>query len=66
MIRRCWEWEPTDVVGFVPDSSLVTGTKTIDLIPGFFIRKGDLIWGQSYDLPILLVELPLALDKLAS
>ena len=53
----------TNVEGFVSRSSLVPTAKGIDVIPGLFICKGDLVWSETNDLSIFFMKLSFTSDK---
>jgi hypothetical protein len=59
-----WRRRLTDIVSLVPTGSLVATAKAVYVGPRLLIREGDFVRGKADDLPILLMELSLALDEL--
>ena len=56
----------TYVESLISDCSFVSSPKCIDVVPCTFTCKRDLVRGDSSDLAILLVDLPLSPNKLTS
>ena len=55
----------TDIIRFVPPSSLVPSTEAIDVVPCLLTCEGDFIWGYTNDFSILFVEVALSFYELA-